>query len=192
MSRSFLTVAIIALVGFGIYQFFQSPVEVAEVATSASPEAQFKQLIASPNAVPAEQLSRLCNRYPDLATKFLRNRAMRVLGSVQDLFVTGLDGRRAIVTLCQDERRKVVAVLDLNHYVVLSLDPSGDRRVHYVLVGNELLKVIPVGIYRQGGRRIEITEEDRKVVFTRSRPFEETLTFERISPEAVIFKAAAK
>ncbi len=192
MTRSFLAIAVMGLLSYGIYQFLQAPAEATPLANSAAtPEQQFQKLL-SLSTVPSDQLYRLCNAYPQIAARFLKNHSLRVSSTVQDLLIAGLDGRRAVVTLEQSARRKLVVIYDLNHYATLSLDPLSDHRIHYVIVGNELLRVTPPGFYRHGNKqRHETVEEIRRVMFTRTLAFEDTATFVRITPDAIVLEAAA-
>ncbi|HEY8899031.1 MAG TPA: hypothetical protein VIM61_01260 [Chthoniobacterales bacterium] len=173
----------IGIVGWAIYQFLSPTVETAAV---TSPEEQFRQVLSS-SGVSADTLARLCDRYPELAMQFLRSHPIQVSGTVQDFFVTGLDGRRALITLSDTSHRKLVAVLDLDHYAVLALEPLANRGVHYLAVGNELLKVTPPGA--NWGHH---SSEGREVVATRSTPFVATVTLDRITSESIIFKTAAR
>jgi hypothetical protein len=190
MIRFLAILAVILFVAKTAYQLLL-PGPVSTVST-LSPDEQLRNIVAAHSAT-AEQLCTLCDSYPQLAAKYLRNGTpIHLSGTVEDFRVAGLDGRRAGIKLCQAGRRPLVAVYDLDHYAVLGLDPVDDHRIHYLVVGNELFKVTPPGIYHRGAHSIEIEEEIRKLIFTRATPYGDTVTLTAINPSAILVAATAK
>jgi len=190
MIRYLVIFVVLILVAKVAYQMLL-PAPITTVST-LSPEQQLQNIVAT-HVATAEQLCSLCDSYPQLAAKYLRNGTpVRLTGTVQDFHVAGLDGRHVNVTLSQSGQRPLIAVYDLDHYGVLGLEPIWDHRVHYLIVGNELLKVTPAGIYHRGTHRIEIPEEVRSAVFTRATPYEDTVTLAAVNPSEILVAGAAK
>jgi|GEM_PF-4453366 len=188
MIRYLVIFVVLYFAATSVYRLMQPAPTVSNV----SPEEQFRNIEAS-GTVTADQFCFLCDSYPQLAAKYLRTgMPLRLTGNVHDFRVTGLDGRHVNVMLSQSRQRPLIAVYDLDHYGVLGLEPIWDHRVHYLVVGNELLKVTPAGIYHRGLERIEISEEQRATVFTRATPYEDTVTLTAINPSGILVAAAAK
>jgi len=188
MIRYLVIFVVLYFAATSVYRLMQPAPTVSNV----SPEEQFRNIEASGTAT-ADQFCFLCDSYPQLAAKYLRNGTpIHLTGTVQDFRVAGLDGRRVGVKLSQYRQRPLVAVYDLDHYAVLGLEPIGDHRVHYLVVENELLKIIPPGIYREGPHRFEIETEIRTPIFTRATPYEDTVTLTAINPSGILVAASAK
>jgi hypothetical protein len=190
MIRFLAILAVLFLVGKAVYHLFE-PSAVVAVASS-SPEEQLRT-IATTRLATAEQLASLCDSFPQLARKYLGNGTpIRLTGNIQGFRIAGLDGRRANLTLDQSAQRPLIAVYDLDHYATLGLEPLWDHRVHYLIVGNELLKVTPAGIYHRGTHRIDIEEEIRSTVFTQEQPYTDTVTLTAINPGGILVAGTAK
>lgn len=175
MIRLLAILAVVLLVGKIAYQMLV-PAPVTTVST-LSPEQQLQNIVTTRVAT-AEQLGTLCDTYPQLAAKYLRNGTpIQLTGTVQDFRIAGLNGRRAYITLYQCRQRPLIAVYDLDHYSVLGLSPIEDHQTHYVIVENELLAV---------------NKQMRTPVFTREKSFTDTVTLASINPSDILVDGTAK
>ncbi|MDD5200116.1 MAG: hypothetical protein PHC88_09970 [Terrimicrobiaceae bacterium] len=172
--------AILAAVWIG-YQILH-PMPVAPAVST--PEAQFASLATSATTT-AAQLGQLCDAFPQLAARYLKDRPLQVTGFVESFYTPGLDGRRAVVSIYHGQGRQVVVVHDLDHYGVLGLKPVQNRKTHFLVVGNELVKV-EITDSKNGDPSIETDH----VILTRNTSFQGDVTFDRITPTAIVLNAA--
>jgi hypothetical protein len=150
--------------------------EVQTVALNqVTPEQRIESLFAS-EPVPVDQLAEFCEKYPDLAQKYVPNRQFRITGQIENFILTGVDDRRAEVTLHTSTRRHWVIAYDLDHYVNLRFfHPQPGR---FGIVDTELFW-IPSG--NATGQQLRLFEKDTLLV--------QTVTLLRVGPSAIQFTA---
>lgn len=169
---------VIATIGIVLVWVFWAKQE-EEVKTVAlnqvTPEQRFDSLIAS-EPVPIDQLAKFCEKYPDLAQRYIPNRQFKVAGQIENFILTGMDDRRAEVTLHTGTRRHWVITYDLDHYVNLRVyHPQPGR---FGIVDTELFWMSSSDAT---SARLRLFEKDTRL--------EQTVTLLRVGPSAVLFTA---
>jgi hypothetical protein len=173
----YLFIAIVVVVA-GWFFFFrgQDAPPASAPLPPPSPEQQFEALFAG-TPVEAVKLGALCQAYPQLAERYLRDRSFRLSGTVQDFRLGGLDGRRAEILLQTGTKRQLVVVYDLDQYEGLNVHERLPGR--YAIVGVELFRVNSAGA-------------GKNLICTKGQPFLQSVATKNVGASFISFSAAAK
>jgi hypothetical protein len=171
----YIVIATIGIVVLWVFWAKQQDEVKAVALNQVTPEQRFDTLFAS-EPVPVDQLAEFCEKYPDLAQKYVPNRQFRIAGQIQDFILTGMDDRRAEITLHTGTRRHWVVIYDLDHYVNLRVyHPQAGR---FGIVDTELFWMSSSDATSQ---RLRLFEKDTRL--------EQTVTLLRVGPSTVLFTA---
>jgi hypothetical protein len=108
MSKKFLLLVVIGVLGFFAWEHFSKP----KVLT---PQDQIEQLITT-ESVSATDLAEITDKFPDLVAKELRNRRITVTGVLKRASVKGVGSHDLILDLEGSRKRKITFTSDVNGY----------------------------------------------------------------------------
>ncbi len=176
MLRLILVALVGLILGIAAYKFFAPSAEVSSNAPfQLTPDERFLA-VARAGAANAEELGALSDNYPALAAKYLKDVPLRITGTVQRMFVSGMGERRAALELHRAKQRSLLVVYDLDHYAVLPLSPVNDRNWKFVIVGSELLLV-------------DSDKHRRANLFHARTAYESPVIFNRVTASSVLLDA---
>lgn len=171
----YIVIATIGIVLVWIFWARQQDEVQAVTLNQVTPEQRFDSLFAS-EPVSVDQLAQFCEKYPDLAGRYVPNRQFKIAGQIEDFILTGIDDRRAEVTLRTGTHRHWVVTYDLDHYVNLRVyHPQPGR---FGIVDTELFWMASSNATSQ---RLRLFEKDTRL--------EQTVTLLRVGPSTVVFTA---
>ena len=118
-------------------------------------EEQFLQVLAG-TPVDASKLGRMCSAYPALAPRLLQNRQFQLAGTIADIRLSGLNGRKAEVLLHSEGSKRIVVVFDMDRYVRTTVSERAAGK--FAIIDTELLWVPRDGA---GQKRVLVSKESR-------------------------------
>jgi hypothetical protein len=134
-----LALIILVAAAVCVFYFWKEQAPAPVVAKDRPPAEQFEALLRS-GSVDAAQLAAFCTANPQLANKLLRGKQISIRGTVSSIMISGMQGRRADVTLNGSSQRKIVLICDLDQYS----GPGVNFRYlgNFQVVGTELLYLV--------------------------------------------------
>jgi len=94
--------------------------------------------VANKNPVPATELAQICDEFPDLAYKLLRDRKILVSGVIKRLWVKGVHSIDIAFDLAGSTKRQVTVYSDSSRYSRMS-SGTGEYNFKYEKIGREVI-----------------------------------------------------
>lgn len=183
MIRFLLVLIVIGAAVWAGYQFFSPvPVEAARVPkfkpvqTETVPEKLDRWITNARTPIDATELLATCETHPEEVARRFQNRPFLITGIVGNVATSGLGGRRAIVELARTPRTQLLAVYDLDRHAGTQMGSSKTLGYKFVVSGPELFL-------------LNESRRTRDSFVQAKTPYKSTVTFDRITPSAVLLNA---
>ena len=158
--RNLILALLVIAGGILVYKYFMEPEAAHQSAAAADPARKFQEIIDQ-GQTSATEIALLCQRYPQLAQRYMPNALLRIDGTIRTMHLTGVSKNILDLRLDTPAKKTVSLRLDLQRYNNLLVEDIAARHARYEIVGYEVLMFAPeLGsgwkvIYRVGQRVAE-------------------------------------
>jgi hypothetical protein len=160
--RNLILALLVIAGGILIYKYFVEPEKADPTAAVLDPARRFQEIVGQ-GQVSASDLSVLCDRYPQVAQRYLPHSLLRLDGNIRSFHLTGVGHNVLEMQLDTTARRPVCLRLDLQKYNNLTISSAEARRARYEIVGYEVLMIVRPKVRERVDR--EDPEVNSKVIY---------------------------
>jgi hypothetical protein len=140
--RNLILALLVIAGGILVYKYFVEPENGrATAAAAADPARRFQEIVDQGQASAAE-IGMLCERYPQLAQRYLPNSLVRLDGNIRNVHLTGVGHNVLEMQLDTAGKKPVCLRLDLQKYNNLTVNNEEAKRARYEIVGYEVLMIL--------------------------------------------------
>ena len=184
--RNLILALLVIAGGILIYKYFMEPETAHQAATAADPSRRFQEIVDQGQASAAE-MGILCERYPQLAQRYLPDSLIRLDGNIRNFHLTGVGHNVLEMQLDTAGRKPVCLRLDLQKYNNLTVTNAEARRARYEIVGYEVLMILRP----KANQRVDwdSSEANGKVIYRVGQKVSERGRFTGLGVAEVVFNA---